>query len=161
MAVHRHRRRRPAAAPAFSLVELVLCGVIVALLAAVALPRYASALTRFELDAAARRVAADVDLARSAAAAGSRSVEIQFLTDTDQIHIVNLPGLDGPDTEYRSNLAAEPYRTDLATADLGGDNTLTFDGYGRPDSGGSVTLVRGAAHRTVTVDPDTGKAVVQ
>ena len=43
--------------------ELVLVMVIVATLAAIAVPRYAQATSRYRADAAARRIAADLSLA--------------------------------------------------------------------------------------------------
>ena len=43
----------------------------------------------------------------------------------------------------------------------GGDAVVIFDGYGMPDSGGSVDITAGGVTKTIQLDPDTGRAVVQ
>src|SRR5204863_23675 len=52
---------------AFSLIEITLVLMVMGVLAALAVPRYASALARYRADAAARRIVADLDLARTTA----------------------------------------------------------------------------------------------
>src|SRR5438034_11623152 len=97
-----HRRRG-----AFSLIELVLVIVIATILAAVAMPRYASALTHWRVDAAAHRVAADLALARNVARTASSTQIISFSTTSYQL--VGYASIDGPASSYTVNLAAEPY----------------------------------------------------
>ncbi|MCH8259363.1 MAG: hypothetical protein IIC46_04065, partial [Planctomycetes bacterium] len=58
-------------------------------------------------------------------------------------------------------LREPPYLAKLASVDLGGDAQLTFDGFGVPDSGGSVVVQAGDYQYTVVVDPETGVAEVQ
>ena len=145
---------RPRRSPrhGFSLVELVLTTVIIAAVAAVAMPRYASALSRFESAAAARRVIAEVDRARQRARAASRTVTVRFDPDADTVRTLGLAGLDDPQAVAAADLAAGPYHVDLIAANFGGTTNLTFDGYGRPAAGGTVTLTRGGLTRVVTVD---------
>ena len=57
-------------------------------------------------------------------------------------------------------ITAEPYLVTFGTVDFGGDETIVFDGYGQPDSGGSVTVQTGAYQATVTVDADSGKVEI-
>ena len=51
---------------------------IIVIVAAIATPRYANALTRYRAEAAARRVAADFQLARRTAKSTSSSRTVQF-----------------------------------------------------------------------------------
>src|SRR5690606_27031377 len=57
----------------FSLLELVMVLTIIAILAAIATPRYANAMARYRADLAARRIAADLLLAQRLARTESRS----------------------------------------------------------------------------------------
>jgi hypothetical protein len=49
-----------------------------------------------------------------------------------------------------------PYTLDSAVANFGGSQTLSFDGYGSPSSGGTVVVTAKAHSCTVTVDSATG-----
>ena len=51
-------------------------------------------------------------------------------------------------------MSDEPYLATLVSANFGGNNYVTFDGYGVPEFGGSVTVGVGAYRKTITVDPD-------
>ena len=133
----------PSLAAGFSLVELTLCALIIGMVAAVALPRYASAQARFRVDAAVGRLQADLDLARQQAQATSRSVTVWFRVDTDQLQILGAAALDQPAAAYTTALAEGPYLCDLQTADAGGDAYLIVEGFGLADSTASLRLVHG------------------
>lgn len=162
---HRHlttgRPRRGPFPVGFTLVELVLCLVIVGTVAGIAVPRYAEALARYHLDAAARRVVADIDHARTHAEANSSTVTLFFVPATDRINAPALPGLAANDPHHQTDLAAEPYRVDLTVADFAGETRLDFDGYGVPVAGGTVTLRAGTGAKSITVDAETGEATIQ
>ena len=145
----------------FSLVELMLTAVIVGVVAAIGVPRYANALAGYQADASARRVVADLRRAQAHAEARSASARVWFRLSLDRVQILDLPDLEGRNTTYFTEIDEEPYRSTLTSADFGGDPYLVFDGYGRPDSGGSVTLRCGGHQRVITVDPDTGEASIQ
>ena len=149
MLSHRDRSR---GVPGFSLVEVTLCALIIGLVAAVAVPRYAASQARFRLEAAVRRVQADLDLARQQAQATSRPVTVHLLIATDRLEIVGAAGLDDSAVAYATQLAAGPYHCDLAAVDLGGDASLVFDGFGEADSGGSIRLVHGTLTCHATID---------
>ncbi len=140
--------------------ELALTTIIIASVAAIAMPRYGQALARFEAAAAARRVVAEVDRARQHARASSRQVILTFDTNADTLTNAGLPDPDRPGQPYRVELNAAPYRADLTGATFGGGVALAFDGYGVPEKTGSVTLTRGDITRTVLID-GAGKAVVE
>jgi len=145
----------------FSLLELAIVVAIAAILAAMALPRYAGALSRYHAEAAARRIAADLALARDRARTYGAQRSVTFNPAAEQYQIPGLRDLKSSSGDYVVNLADRPYRADLVSADFGGDATVVFDGYGVPDGGGQVVVQVGEYQKTVVLDPNTGKAAVQ
>lgn len=145
----------------FSLIELVLTTVIVGVVAAMAVPRYADALARYHIEGAARRVVADIDHARNRAEASSGDVAVYFDIANSTIRVPGLPSLTQPDVEFSTVLADEPYHTRMTGADFNGNARLDFNGYGKPAAGGTIVLRSGGLTRTITVDGDTGEAGIQ
>ena len=74
-----------------------------------------------------------------------------------RVSIGEHPVFDGAPGNYSVSLSAEPYRVTLALADFGGNPQVTFDGWGLPDSGGTIAVKLGSQQRTVTVDSETGR----
>lgn len=145
----------------FSLIELSLVLAIMAILAAVAAPRYASAVARYRTDAAARRVAADLNAACADARMTSSSRSVVFNRSTGIYQISGMRELDSSGTAYSVNLSADPYLVSVGTANFGGTAQVTFSAFGAPDNAGSVTVVGGGITRTISLDASTGKASVQ
>ncbi len=156
--VHRRRTSRSA----FSLIELILVITIISIMAAIAVPRYSSAQSRYRADAAARRVIADLEFAREHARTTSTSITVQIRPSNDIVVLRNIQDPDDPSNAHtRTFLAYAPYHADIVTADFGGDSFIIFDGFGMPDSGGSLVLTSGSESCTVVLDADTGEAVIQ
>ncbi len=151
----RHRNR------SFTLVDLVMAMAIIVIVAAIATPRYANALTRYRAEAAAHRVAADFQLARQTAKSTSSSRTVRFDAANHSYVIPDVRELDTAGTSYRVQLQDPPYQAQFAFVDFGADAKLTFDGFGIPDSGGFVIVQAGDYQYTVVVDPETGVAEVQ
>lgn len=126
--------------------------VTVAVVAAMAAPRYAGALASYRARCAAARVSADLAAAAAEARAASAARTVRF---------------DVSAASYSVNggepvrLGREPYAASIVSVSLGGDDAIVFDGYGSPDSGGTVIVRSGAHARTITVDSATGRATVQ
>lgn len=142
---------------AFTLAELLVVLTILALLAAMAVPRYTLAAGRHRLDAAAQRLAADLELARERATMTSAAVDVVFDPATDSYKIAALADPAHPERRYVVRLAAEPYQCELLTAAAGPDLTLTFNGFGHPETAAVIELRAGSATRKVLVDGDTGE----
>jgi len=145
----------------FSLLELVLVLAIIATLTAIAVPRYQTALVRYRADLAARRIVADLALAQSNAKASSSSRSVVFSISNNNYQMPDLPPLDGTAGSYIVELSEKPYEADITSADFGGDQQIIFNGWGIPDSGGSVIITIGSEQRTVIVDAESGKAKVE
>lgn len=145
----------------FSLIELTLVTVIVGIVAAMAVPRYADALARYRADAAAQRIVVNLERAQTLAQSSSRDVTVWFRVNLEILEITDRAGTYDGELEYQTQLGEDPYHCDLLSADFGGNHYLVFDGYGQPNSGGTATLEVGGLTRTITLDPDTGKASIQ
>ncbi len=137
---------------AFTLVELVLVTVLIALVSALAVPRYANFLSQQRLDAAANRLTVDLAAAQRRAKHSGASVTVRFEVPKSSYKILGLPDPDHPDLEYRVALSDEPYTAAILSASFGGSADLIFDGYGTPQQGGSVVVQVGARQQTITID---------
>ena len=144
----------------FSLVEVAFVVVIIGILAAIAAPRFSNSITLQRVDAAARRVQVDLSLARRSAKVSTTSQTVSFDVATNSYRLVGMTDPDRSATEYKVSLFQEPYSTTIVSADFGGDAEIIFDGWGAPDSGGSVVVQAGSHQKTINVDPDTGQASV-
>ncbi len=151
--------RRAARRPAFTIAELVTVLCVIGTIAAIATPRYAASLARYRVGSAARRLVADLEVARSQAASSNASQRVAFAGDAYE-----LPGvkpLHKASGAYAVDLAADPYRVTVVSADFGGDAEVVFDVFGGPDSAGTVVLRAGDTEQTVVLDAGTGRGQIQ
>ena len=144
----------------FALLELVVVLAIMGIIAAMAAPRYASAICRFQVDTAARRLIRDLTTARERARSQGANQTVNFTVASDTYTVVGMSGLDGS-ANYTVNVSGEPYKASIVSANFGGQSSILFDGYGVPTSGGTAVLSAGGYTKTVTVDAQTGRASLQ
>ena len=85
---------------------------------------------------------------------------MSFDVATNSYRLVGMTDPDRSATEYRVSLSEEPYSANIVSASFGGDAEIIFDGWGAPDSGGSVLVQVGNHQKTIDVSPDTGQASV-
>ncbi len=142
-----------------SLLDLLLVLIIISTVSAIAIPRFANSAARYRSDAAARRVAADLRLAKAHAAATSAPVTVEFQTAAE---FYTFPGVTGlgmlrPTDVYTVDLTRHPYRADLTMALFGGDETVIFDGYGAADTGGIIQIDCGGYVRAILLDDNSGE----
>jgi prepilin-type N-terminal cleavage/methylation domain-containing protein len=152
----RNNRRR-----GFTLIELTVVAALVAVFAAIAMPRVAGNLRNQRLNAAARRLVSDFNLAAARARATSSSRTVVFDLTAGSYTIPGELPLNKASGTYTVTLSSDPYRVTLSDVNFNSTTTATFDGYGKPASGGYVKVTVDGVTRTVTLDADSGKAVIQ
>ena len=136
--------------------------LIVGIMAAVTVGKFARSLTYHRAESAAQRVRGDLQLAREHAIASSSKQTVSFAVDADRYVIAPGPtGLSQGAASYRVSLDQPPYKAALVGADFGGNAEVSFNGFGRPDSGGAAVVRAGSYQRTVTLDQVTGKVSVK
>lgn len=155
-ATKRPRCRRTA----FTLADVSITVLIVGVLSAVTVPKFSETLSQTRAESAVARIKADLGLARRRAMSTSSTITVQFFPSTDDYVILGLTDLNHRSQEYSANMSSYPYDASLVSASLGGDSNVQFDLYGRPDSGGTITVESRGYTQTVTVDSDTGRATI-
>ena len=144
---------------AFTVIELVVVLMILGIVAAATAPSFYRSLHHHQMESAARRIKADLELVQHTARLTSRSQSITF-TDRTYTLSADVVDLDHPDAAYFVDLAASPFELDDVTLDFGGPTTITFNGFGTPSAGGTIVLTKGDEQRTVVLNQSTGQATI-
>jgi len=150
---------------------------IIAVLAAIAVPRMGASTFRYRLDRAAWRIAADMAYAQTLARRASRAQAVRFDMGAENYTLQTVPGLDDPTTDYTVDLSGGGAGVNLVSVQFENTNAyvstsvFSFDMWGTPQCGdpnsgnplaalvsGSIVIQLGSETRTITVDPVTGRA---
>ncbi len=143
---------------AFTLVELVITLGILGTLAAIAIPRYHSAVVRHRAEMAANRVAADLDLARRTAIARGETVGLVFKGEKR--------GYRSDELGLSVDLNAAPYGiTGMKVNNTGGvEYTIAFDPIGQVSVTGGTLVVLVEVHgvtRTVSYSAAARRSTIE
>jgi prepilin-type N-terminal cleavage/methylation domain-containing protein len=146
-------------AAGFTVIELVVVMLVMSILAAAATPAFIDSLLFHRVESAARRVKADLELARHTARLTSAAQAVTFSGNTYTLS-AGVDSFDVPGTSYVVDLSASPYELSSVAADFAGDPEITFDGYGTASSGGAVVLGTRNHECTVTLDAANGSVTI-
>jgi prepilin-type N-terminal cleavage/methylation domain-containing protein len=131
----------------FTLVETLIVIVTVALLLAIAVPRFAEARMRLQLDTAAYQLAGDLRRAQVEAIKSNRTIELAT-TGPSSYNIQSVPTLLVPLVTVFNTRSFEGN----VTFALASATSVRMASFGPPTAGGAVFIVqRGGAQKTVTV----------
>ncbi len=134
-----------------SLVELVIVLLVMGILAGGAAPTYVDAVNHYRVEAAAKRIVADLRYLRQQAIDSATTRTVLFDLATDSYAMAGVADLNHRAQEYSVSLAGEGYEADIISAEFDGSVTCGFDHRGVVVSAGSVRIVAGNHSRTVTV----------
>ncbi len=144
---------------AFTAVEFIVVLAIVAIFATIAVPRFANSLAQRRVEGAVRRITSDLAFARRRAKLTSTSLTVTFDLGVDAYELEGMQHPDHPGRGYVVSLSDTGYGATIVSADLGDDAEIVFDGYGMPDSGGTIVISVGNFQETITVDGTSGRIV--
>jgi prepilin-type N-terminal cleavage/methylation domain-containing protein len=156
----------------FTLAEILLVVVIIAIAAMIAVPMMGSA-GSIQIRSAANMIAGDLEYAKSMAISRQKNYSVVFNPAGDyyEVHdpngIIKHPVKKGFDyrVDFSSDSRLNKVVIDNADFDPGSSNTITFDYLGSPYSGsgtsnplnsGTISLKAGDFTMTVSVEPVTG-----
>jgi len=145
---------------AFTIIEILIVVVILAIAALTAIPMMSSA-GSVQVRSAANMIAADLEYAKSLAISRGQDFSVVFDTSTKSYEIIDQDGTILHPVKKGSNYVIDFQkegldRVDIAGVDFGGKSEIVFDYLGSPDKGGTVTVEAGGTTATISVEPVTG-----
>jgi prepilin-type N-terminal cleavage/methylation domain-containing protein len=150
----RHRRR-----PAFTMTEMVIVIMVMGIVAAAATPAFLNSLLHHRVASAAHRLKTDLELARQTARLTSSTQSITFV-NSSYLMTTAVKDFDDPSVNYAVDLSGSPYEVNSVTANFGGAQIVSFNGYGLPSNGGTVVIASSGHSSTVTLDAATGEVTI-
>ena len=160
----RSRRNPTDTLGGFTIVELLVVMLILAIVAAIVVPSVGNT-SDMRATAATRLIAADLQYAQNMAVTHQEPVGVEFFPDGEYYQLSNTSGpLIHPMTKtaYTVNFASQDEfgKLDIVSADFDGGSKVTFDELGAPDNSGSVTVKSGVSTYRIDVAAATGKVTV-
>lgn len=150
--------QRKQARRGFSLAELVVVIVIIATLASVAAPRFASADSSFRVSGAAEQLADAIRDAAAEARRRSTTVVIRISVASDNFNAAVQSPL-----EYLRiyNTSDDPFKADIrATEAADGGTKIFVNGFGVYSTSATIRISVGAQERAIMIDSVSGTVTV-
>ncbi|MFC1633897.1 GspH/FimT family protein [Planctomycetota bacterium] len=146
----------------FTVIELLVVVVILAIAAMTAIPMMSSA-SSMQIRSAANLIMADLEYAKSMAITRGQNYSVVFdaAADSYQIEDQDNNVISHPVKKGFNYIVSFPNdsrlnRVDVTNVDFNTNQRVLFDCLGSPDNGGTVSLQAGNTTATVTVEPVTG-----
>ncbi len=128
----------------FSLIELVIVVSIMAVVAAIAVPRFTDASSGRRLQAAKNAIIHDIERAKIRARATSTNHVIQFYPDRETYIITEGDTVSEDAIILARNLSDEPLNIQIQATNLSGDNNATITPYGDLTPGVRIRITDGS-----------------
>ena len=147
----------------FTYIEMTIVLLVMGIFAAIAAPSYLTALAHYQAEMAAKKIAVDLQFARSEALRSNRSRPVHFESGLDRYTLVDVSDLNDGSKGYYVYLKESPFSADLVSADFTDNATfekVNFDRFGRPDSRGTIIVRSGSQVRTVELRADGSVEIV-
>lgn len=145
---------------AVTMIDLVLVVLMMGVVVAIALPRFSASLATQRADSCAQRIVTDLKLVRRKAMGSSQTTTVDFQPATNTYSSSDIEHFNKSFELYSVDLSEPPYQSELVDADFGGGTSVTFDMFGRPNFGGTISVSAGGAARTITLHPDSGMPIL-
>jgi prepilin-type N-terminal cleavage/methylation domain-containing protein len=146
----------------FTVIELLIVVVILAIAALTAIPMMSSA-SSMQIRSATNLVMADLEYAKSMAITRGQNYSVVFDPSADSYQIkdqddnvISHPVKKGFDYIVSFPNDSRLNRVDVTNVDFNTTQRVQFDCLGSPDNGGTVSLQAGNTTATITVEPVTG-----
>jgi len=146
----------------FTLIEIIIVVVILAIAAMTAIPLMSSA-GSVQIRSAANMIAADLEYARSMAISRGQNYSIVFDDSTESYNIKDQSDTVIPHPVKKGFPYTIDFQNDsrlnkvnITGVNFNSTDSVTFDCLGSPDNGGTISLNANGATATITVEPVTG-----
>lgn len=146
----------------FTVIEVLIVVVILAIAAMTAIPMMSSAAS-MQMRSAANLIMADLEYAKSMAITRGQNYSVVFNTSTDSYQIEDQDSvvISHPVKKGFNYIVSFPNDSRLSkvaitNVNFNSTSSVEFDCLGSPDNGGTISLQAGGVTATVTVEPVTG-----
>ena len=158
----------PARSRGFSLLELTCCTLFLGIIAAIATPNYMDSLDRYRIEMAVKRISNDLQFTQGSARQTNSIKSITFTLSDSAYSMVGITSLDRSSASYSVKLTDSPYQVRMVgLVDSTKPNqsptsvTVTFNRFGLPDRGVTITVGSGSRTQLVQVAAASGKVTIQ
>ena len=144
----------------FSMMEIIVTMMIMGVMAGVAAPRIVSNLSDYRAESAANRIASDLRLAQKHARTTGTSETVTFDVVNDRYSFSTIPDPKLKTLIYSVNVADYPYSAEIPLVNMGGTESVTFNGLGFPGTSGTLTVTSGQSSWVVNLEAASGALTV-
>ncbi len=151
-----HMTRASTTRRAFSMIEMVMVVVIIGIVAAIAVPRYADSRTGRHLSVAKSTLEKDIQLVKLRARSMAKKHTIYFSPDDDTYMVFEGTDLSSDKVVFARSMSKDPIDVDLSRTNLGASPYVVVSAFGDLNKNLSVGL---AYQGTEIVVPFTGRSM--
>ena len=146
----------------WSLLELIIVIVLMGILGSVGTMKFVDSLSYHRVNAAALRLSTDINAMQRQARVTAQTTSVQLGMPSNSYTLIGVqnpdrPALANPVVSLQDGVLKATFGTISLT---GGGTTITFNGYGIPNKGGTITLQSGSATKQVSVSGTSGIAEI-